>query len=96
MEGEKTPQTICEEVSGELREMAAWLSAGRLNAEQFRTALLALEEQKVRRFGFQLTGTSAQNGRTHFELRFSDTGRLCSSLDFDSGTHALTVNHLCG
>ncbi len=96
MEPQKSPQHICDELSAELREMAEWLTAGRLSAEQFRVALMTLEAEKVKRFGFTLSGENTPSGRTHFELRFADNGRLCASLDFDSGTRQLEVQHLCG
>lgn len=84
---------VCREISGELREMAMWLTGGRLKPEQFRSALLALEAEKVKRFGFTLTGETAPEGRTHFELRHAEDGRLCTSLDFNSGSKKLEVHH---
>lgn len=92
----KSTQEICDEIAGELREMAMWLADGQLNPEQFRAALLTLEAAKVKRFGFHLTGESAGQGRSHFELRFEEDDKLCATMDFASGSKELTVHHLCG
>src|SRR4051794_4612032 len=76
MDEPRTPEKVCEEVSADLRDMGAWLSTGRLSEAQFRVSLLALEAEKVKRFGFALTGRRTPEGRTHFELRFVEDDRL--------------------
>ena len=92
----RTPQQVCHEVSAELRDMAAWLTSGHLTESQFRVSLLALEAEKVKRFGFTLTGEKTAGGRTHFELRFAETGRLCASMDYDSATEDFDIHEICG
>lgn len=91
-----TPQEVCREVSAELREIASWLCSGHLTESQFRVSLLALEAEKVKRFGFTLTGHKTAEGRTHFELRFAEDGKLCASMDYDSATEELDVRQICG
>jgi hypothetical protein len=93
MEDCSSSEEVCREISRELREMAIWLTGGRLKPEQFRSALMALEAEKVKRFGFTLSGENSPEGRTHFELRFADSGRLCASLDFNSGRKMLPAHH---
>lgn len=89
------PAELCNEIGGELREIASWLSAGQLNPERFRQAVLTLEAAKVARFGFKLTGAGMRDGGSHFELRFADTGELCTSMEFDPATKELSVHHIC-
>jgi hypothetical protein len=96
MDEPRTPQKVCQEVSAELREMASWLCSGHLTESQFRVSLLALESEKVMRFGFTLTGQKTVEGRTHFELRFASDGRLCASMDYDSATEEFDVRQVCG
>jgi hypothetical protein len=91
-----TSDEVCREISGELREMAIWLAGGRLKPEQFRAALMTLEAEKVKRFGFRLSGENSGPGRTHFELRFAESGKLCASLDFHSGSKKLEIHQECG
>lgn len=96
--GERTPQPVrlCDEISGELREMGIWLASGRLRPEQFRLALLTLEAAKVKRHGLTLSGENTPGGRTHFELRSAEDGSLCTTLDFDSGSQELSVLQMAG
>ena len=89
------PVEICNEIAGELQEMATWLSVGNMSAERFRQAVLTLEAAKVSRFGFKLTGQPLRDGGTHFELRFADTQELCASMEFDPATRELSVHHIC-
>jgi hypothetical protein len=89
-------QEKCDEVGAELRDTAAWLSGGHLTAEQFRQALLVLEAEKVKRYGFKLSVEDTSAGRSHIELRSANDNRLCASLDFDSGTQRLKIEHLAG
>ncbi|MHA3770809.1 hypothetical protein ACXR0O_04655 [Verrucomicrobiota bacterium sgz303538] len=89
------PAEICNEIAGELSEIATWLSAGKMSSERFRQAVLTLEAAKVARFGFALTGQAMREGGTHFELRFADTHELCASMEFDPATGELSVHHIC-
>jgi hypothetical protein len=92
---ERDPVELCNEIADELREIAIWLSAGQINPQTFRQAVVTLEAAKVARFGFRLTGVGLRDGGTHFELRFADTGELCASMEFDPSTQELSVHHLC-
>lgn len=92
----RSPAALCRELSSELREMGEWLTTGRLSAEQFRVAMLTLEAEKVRRFGFTLTAERSPQGRVHFELRYVGTGKICSCMDFDSASQRLCIDHLAG
>lgn len=96
MDESRTPQDLCHELSADLRDMGTWLFSGRLTEPQFRHALLALEAEKVKRFGFTLAAHRLPDGRTHFELRFAEDNRLCASMNFDSETQQLTIEHICG
>lgn len=96
MPDSQSPAALCRELSAELREMGEWLTTGRLSAEQFRVAMLTLEAEKVRRFGFSLSGEPSQQGRVHFELRYLASGKICSCMDFDSASQKLCVEHLAG
>lgn len=89
------PVELCNEIGGELRDIAIWLSEGQLNPERFRQAVLTLEAAKVARFGFKLSGVGMRDGGTHFELRFADTGELCASMEYDPATRELSVHHIC-
>lgn len=84
------PVTVCDEIACELRDLAAWLSNGELDPERFRQAVLALEEKKVTRYGFTLTGTN-EAGITSFRLLFADDGELCATVTADSQTGELTT-----
>lgn len=86
---------VCDEIAGEVRDIASWLAGGRLSRHQFTTAVLTLEEAKVKRFGFTLTALSFADGKTRFDLRFAATGELCACLNFDPDTGELTVSHHC-
>jgi hypothetical protein len=88
-----TPENTCEEMARELRETASWLTAAQLSPEQFCAAVLTLEDAKLRRFGFRLSGEANENGRTSMELRFAEDDRLCASLDYDSCTRQLSLRH---
>ncbi|HEX8312406.1 MAG TPA: hypothetical protein VF614_13880 [Chthoniobacteraceae bacterium] len=87
--------SVCEEISGELREISGWLAAGKLDPEQFRLAVLALESTKVMRFGMKLTGSQTPDGLTRFSLKFADTGEQCAMLDFNPATGELSRQQLC-
>lgn len=86
---------VCEEIAGEVRDIASWLADGRLTRDQFTSAVLTLEEAKVKRFGFTLTGLNFADGKTRFDLRFADTRELCACLNFDPDSGELTVSHHC-
>ncbi len=95
MNAKGDPVELCNEIAGELREMATWLSAGQIPPERFRQAVLALEAAKVARFGFKLSGVGLRDGGSHFELRFADSGDVCASMEFDPETKELSVHHIC-
>lgn len=89
------PDEICEEISGELQDMARWLSGDGLSPEQYRLGLTRLEEQKLKRFGLKLSSRVSEDGMVHFSLRFSDTAELCVIMDVDSLTGKLTTQPAC-
>jgi hypothetical protein len=86
---------VCQEISGELQEMAGWLSGGELSPEQFRLGLTRIEDQKLKRFGLRLSSMVSDDGIVHFSLRFADSDELCASMDVDSATGELTVQPAC-
>jgi hypothetical protein len=95
MRDQAHPEEICCEIAGELREIATWLSTGELSPEKFRQAVVALEEAKVNRFGFRLTGAAMREGGSRFELRFAGSGELCAIMEFDPETREISTEHLC-
>ena len=86
---------VCKEISGELEDMARWLSGGELGPEQFRLSLARLEAQKLKRFGLKLTSAVSKDRIVHFSLRFADTDELCASMDVDPMTGKLTTQLAC-
>jgi hypothetical protein len=56
---------------------------------------LAVEEQKLKRFGMKLNSTVAADGVVHFSLRFADTDELCASMDVDPETGKLSTQLAC-
>ena len=77
---------VCKEISGELQEMAGWLTGGGLSPEQFRLGLTRLEDRKLKRFGLKLSSFVSDEGVVHFTLRFADTDELCASMNVDPMT----------
>lgn len=90
-----THDQICGEISGELQDMARWLSGGGLSPEQFRLGLTRLEDRKLKRHGLKLSSMASEDGVVHFTLRFSDTEELCVSMDVDPMTGTLAVQPAC-
>jgi hypothetical protein len=88
-------QQVCQEISGELQDMARWLSGGGLSPEQFRLGLTRLEDRKLKRFGLTLNSSVSEDGVVHFSLRVADTEELCASMDVDPATGVLTVQPAC-
>ena len=88
-------EEVCKEISGELQDMARWLSGGGLSPEQFRLGLTRLEDRKLKRFGLKLSSSVSADGVVHFTLRFAETDELCASMDVDSMTGELTVQPAC-
>lgn len=86
---------VCKEISGELEDMARWLSGGQLGPEQFRQSVARLEDRKLRRFGLKLSSVVGEDGIVHFTLRFADTGELCASMDVDPMTGKLATQLGC-
>lgn len=86
---------ICQEISGELEDMARWLSGGELSPGQFRLLLNTLEKQKLERFGMKLSSTISIDGVVHFSLRFAENDELCASMDVDPITGKLTTQPAC-
>ena len=86
---------VCKELSGELQDMARWLSGGGLSPEQFRLGLTRIEDRKLKRFGLKLSSSASEDGVVHFTLRFAETDELCASMDVDSMTGELTVQPAC-
>lgn len=88
-------EEVCEEISGEIQDMARWLSGGGLSAEQFRLSLCRLEDQKLKRFGFNLGSSASEDGVVHFTLRFAGNDEFCASMNVDPSTGSMTVQHSC-
>lgn len=88
-------EEVCNEISGELQDMARWLSGGGLSPEQYRLGLSRLEERKLKRFGLKLSSSVSEDGMVHFSLRFSDNDELCVSMDVDPMTGELTTQPAC-
>jgi len=96
MNPESDPKEICRGLAAELRDLAAWLSAGQLSPEQFRAAVLELERAKVTRFNFTLSGTVSPEGSVEFALRFSESQKLCARMQFTPASGELTPENICG
>lgn len=86
MREKATPEQVCKEISGELREMAGWLANGELSPEQLRSAVVTLESKKVARFGFRLESAVDDSMHVKFSLRQAESGELCASMDVDPRT----------
>ena len=86
---------ICKELSGELEDMAKWLSRGELSPGQFRSILNTLEKKKLERFGMKLSSEVSIDGVVHFTLRFVEADELCASMDVDPITGKLTTQPAC-
>ena len=87
---------ICKELSGELEDMAKWLSRGELSPGQFRSLLNTLEKKKLERFGMKLSSTVSIDGVVHFSMRFAEGDELCASMDVDPVTGKLSTQCACG
>jgi hypothetical protein len=90
-----THEEVCGEISGEVMDMAGWLSGGDLSPEQFRLALARMEDRKLKRFGMEMTSSTSDDGLVHFTLRFADTEEFCASMDIDPVTGEMTVQRAC-
>jgi hypothetical protein len=90
------PRCICDEISGEVRDIAISLYIGRLSAQTFENAVIALESAKLKRFGFHLAAERLPRGGSRFTLTDLLSGRQCATLDFDGATEKLAVHHICG
>jgi len=86
----------CQEISGELEDMAKWLSGRNLSLDQFRLDLTKLEAQKLERFGMKLSSLISEHRVVRFILRFSDTDELCASMDVDPITGKICTKLACG
>ena len=91
-----THSEICQEIAGELEDMAKWLSRGDLSPGQFRSLLNTLEKKKLERFGMKLSSTVSIDGVVHFSLRFVEADELCASMDVDPITGKLSTQLTCG
>ena len=89
------PDEICKEISGELQDVARWLSGGELGPEQFRQLVAHLEARKLKRHGFKLSSSVSEDGVVHFSLRFAESDNLCASMDVDPMTGELRVQRTC-
>jgi len=92
---EMSHDEICGELSGELQDIARWLSGGELSPEQFRLAVSRLEHRKLQRFGLKLSSLVSDDGMVQFSLRFAESGELCASMDVDPATGKLSVQMAC-
>ena len=88
-------EQICQEISGDLQDMARWLSGDGLSPEQFRLGLTRLEDRKLKRFGLKLSSAVFEDGTVHFTLRFAESDELCASMDVDPLTGKLSVLPAC-
>ena len=88
-------EEICKELSGELQDMAKWLSRGDLNPDQFRALLNTLEKKKLERFGMKLSSSLSEGGMVHFSLRFAEGNELCASMDVNPVTGEMTTQMTC-
>lgn len=86
---------ICNEISGELQDMARWLSGDDLSPEQYRLALARLEDRKLKRFGLKLSSSVSDDKMVHFTLRFAEADEFCASIDVDPQTGEMTVQSTC-
>lgn len=86
---------ICKELSGELRDMARWLSKGELGPDQFRLLLSTLEKRKLKHFGLKLSSSVSEEGVVHFSLRFAESDELCASMDVNPITGELSTQLAC-
>ncbi len=87
---------ICREISGELEDMARWLSRGSLSPGQFRSLLKTLEKKKLERSGMKLSSTVSIDGVVHFSLRFVEGDEPCASMDVDPTTGKLRTQFALG
>jgi hypothetical protein len=83
-------------MTGELSDIVSWLAGGDLSPEQFRKTVVAFEAKKLARFGFTLDSAVSDGSMVHFSLRFAESGEFCSSMDVDSHTGEIVVQHTCG
>ena len=88
-------QEVCREISGELQDMARWLSGEGFSPDQYRLGLTRLEDRKLKRFGLKLSSSVSNDGLVHFSLRFSDNDELCVIMDVDPMTGRLTTQPAC-
>ena len=92
-------ESVWRTVAGELRDVASWL-ARRSNCT--RPSSFASHPPHARgRKGpasrpRHRRGQVLENGRVHFELRSAADERLCATLDYDSASHAFSVDRLSG
>jgi hypothetical protein len=88
-------EQVCREISGELQDMARWLSGGGLSPEQYRLGLTRLEDQRLRHLGLKLSSLVSENGVVHFSMHFADNEELCVSIDVDPMTGKMTTQPAC-
>lgn len=96
MDPHADPHCICDEIAGEVRDIAISLYVGRLSPGTFEKAVVALEAAKLKRFGFHLEAERLPNGGSRFKLSDVVSGKQCATLDFDNTTTRLEVHHICG
>lgn len=90
-----THSEICQEIAGELEEMARWLSSGELSPGQFRSLLNTLEKKKLEHVGMKLSSSISVDGVVHFSLRFAEGEELCATMDVDPITGKLSTKLAC-
>jgi hypothetical protein len=95
MNDQRTPAEMCHEIEGEVQEVPRGSPAASCTAEQFRAAVLTIEANKVKRFGFTLFRGSRRLEQDEVHLCFADTGELCATMEFDPMTDQLSVDHVC-
>lgn len=92
---QQSPDEVCKEISGELEDMARWLSCGELGSERFRQLVSHLEARKLQRHGFKLSSSVSADGVVHFTLRFAHNDELCASMDVEPLSGKLCVQRSC-
>jgi hypothetical protein len=74
-------QGVCEEIAGELRELAKLRSTGNVSEDAFTMAVLSLEELRLQKHGITLSASNTIDDWTVFKLRYG-RGTICAAFEF--------------
>lgn len=91
----KTAEQVCKEVSSELEELARSLARRLIVPEQFRSMVVNVERESLKRHGFTLSSSIADSGIVHFTVRYADTNEICTIMDVDPETGGLVRRQDC-